>query len=546
MKRTGIRLVFLCFLLFSSFRITAQIPATCFEIQSILVAACGQPEGENEMVRFITGPNILDIADMNIIWPPPGLNPFLGIVQNSQTAAKVAAINASITACGLVREPPAGQIPPGSKVLLATSTNMNVTANSFANLTDTLYIIFQVAGNTSGHFKNFGPVSTGSRTLHIDFGPGCVDEVTYQPYQLVTSAGVQGDQVGSYVNFTPGGNTSYGNDGCQALLQIPYLQAQSSASTACSGDTINLSATIQNINPTGYQWSGGTGTFLSPSSSSSLYITGPADNGTVTLYLTLFRSCGNPVSDSIEFTSSGGVLPFIQSSTLAPYCKGSDVTLFASGGTSYLWSSGETSSDITVSSTGNYIVTISNSCESQQDSIYINFSEVSAAFTATPLTGEAPLEVFFTDSSSSNVVSWNWDFGDGNTSTDELPLNIYTTAGIFPVTLKVTNLEGCTSYAFTEIIITGDTATFIPTAFSPNSDTKNEIFFPVGANISSTSGVIYNRWGQIVNSWENSEGWNGLNLNGQKAQEGIYIYDIHSTFVWGKSKRYRGWMMLIR
>ncbi|KAB2860802.1 MAG: PKD domain-containing protein, partial [Anaerolineae bacterium] len=61
-----------------------------------------------------------------------------------------------------------------------------------------------------------------------------------------------------------------------------------------------------------------------------------------------------------------------------------------------------------------------------------------AGFTASPGSGEAPLTVQFTDTSV-GAVSWAWDFGDGNTSTDQNPTHQYTTVGVFNVTLTVSN-----------------------------------------------------------------------------------------------------------
>ncbi len=544
-QRTSKRLRMLILLSAFSLKLMAQTPATCFEIESILVAACGSPEGENEMVRFIVGPNTLNVVDLSVSWPNGG-NPYLGICENAATAAKVAAINATIVSCGLILEPPVGDLPPGAKVILATSTNVSVVANSFASLSDTIYMIFQCAGNVTGHFKNYGPPSTGSRTLQMNFGPGCSDVVTYFPNQLVTQNGTQGDQVGAYVNFSASGGASYGNDGCQAIIQVPNIQAQAGQTIVCPGDTISVSANLQNFSLSNSLWSGGSGSFINPNSLATQYIVGPADVGDFPLYITATGNCGAFISDTITLTLNGGIIASLQADPLPPYCKGDVVKLIAAGGDQYQWSNGATAANIEVSENGTYIVTVSNACFSQIDSMAITFSEVNANFIATPKSGLAPLPVTFSDESSNNATSWNWDFGDGFISTDQNTTHIYNTAGLFPVTLKVTNLEGCISYAYSEITVTGDTITFIPNAFSPNADTKNEMFIPVGANVFNTSGIIYNRWGGIVTRWENSEGWNGTDEKGKKAEEGIYIYDVRSTYVWGKTKRYTGWVMLVR
>ncbi|WP_308219145.1 PKD domain-containing protein [Methanoplanus endosymbiosus] len=65
-----------------------------------------------------------------------------------------------------------------------------------------------------------------------------------------------------------------------------------------------------------------------------------------------------------------------------------------------------------------------------------------ADFTATPLSGGAPLIVNFTDSSSNEPSSWQWDFGDGATSSEQNPTHIYSSFGTFTVTLTATNAHG--------------------------------------------------------------------------------------------------------
>ena len=56
-------------------------------------------------------------------------------------------------------------------------------------------------------------------------------------------------------------------------------------------------------------------------------------------------------------------------------------------------------------------------------------SQISAGFTANVTEGEAPLTVIFTDTSTATnnteITSWDWDFGDENTSTEQNPTHTY-------------------------------------------------------------------------------------------------------------------------
>jgi len=65
-----------------------------------------------------------------------------------------------------------------------------------------------------------------------------------------------------------------------------------------------------------------------------------------------------------------------------------------------------------------------------------------AAFAGTPVSGEAPLVVSFTDLSTGSPTSWSWDFGDGGSSTATHPGYTFTTAGTYTVSLTVANSAG--------------------------------------------------------------------------------------------------------
>ena len=75
-----------------------------------------------------------------------------------------------------------------------------------------------------------------------------------------------------------------------------------------------------------------------------------------------------------------------------------------------------------------------------------------AAFTATPVSGTAPLSVAFTDQSTNLPTAWFWDFGDGGISTLQNPTYIYSTAGTFTVNLTATNAGGSDSENKTSFI----------------------------------------------------------------------------------------------
>ena len=538
------KIVLLAILLFvkSNIKIQAQTPTSCFEIESILVAACGQPEGENEMVRFIVGPTALNVSTLSVSWPNGG-NPWRSVCTNSTTAAKIATINSTINACGLVLEPGGGILPPGAQVVLVTSVNMDVNANSFANLTDTIYMIFQCAGNTQGHFKNYG-VGVGTRTLSMTFGSGCSDVVTYSPGKLTTPSGFVGDGPGATVLFDWTGSDTYHNYGCQAPIDIASVELQTNKTTLCEGDSVFAAATIQNLTVTSITWSGGTGTFSNPNNITTYYIAGSGDNGTITLYATITGTCGNNLSDSIKLTIPGNFISALLVDPPAPHCNGDLVTLTMNGGNIYNWSNGATTPAITVSTDGTYSVNASNACYTNADSTTITFSSVTAAFTTDISSGPAPLTVsFFNQSINANL--WQFDFGDGFTDNTSMPAHTYQTAGSYQVVLNVKNIDGCTDIAIHEILVSGDTVAFFPSSFTPNSDGRNDFFKPFGSNILNSTCSIYNRWGQKIYTWENSSGWNGSS-EGKDAEQGFYTYVADISFIWGQTIRKRGWLMLLR
>lgn len=65
-----------------------------------------------------------------------------------------------------------------------------------------------------------------------------------------------------------------------------------------------------------------------------------------------------------------------------------------------------------------------------------------AAFSSTPISGPSPSTINFTDESTGLITSWTWDFGDGQTSSEQNPTHDYLTSGTYTVTLTISGPGG--------------------------------------------------------------------------------------------------------
>jgi len=111
---------------------------------------------------------------------------------------------------------------------------------------------------------------------------------------------------------------------------------------------------------------------------------------------------------------------------------------------------------------------------------FINAQPV-AAFTSNIVQGCSPIEVQFSDQSTTNPTNWLWNFGDGTTSTLKNPLKIYFAVGTFTVSLTVSNALGSDNLVKTNLI----TVKPVPTAeFSAN---PTQGCFPLTVNFTDLS-----------------------------------------------------------
>ena len=75
-------------------------------------------------------------------------------------------------------------------------------------------------------------------------------------------------------------------------------------------------------------------------------------------------------------------------------------------------------------------------------SVFTPGSPPIARFTADPPSGTAPLRVWFVDRSTGSPTRWAWEFGDGNSSTEQNPVYVYPVPGTFTVRLDAANDRG--------------------------------------------------------------------------------------------------------
>ena len=86
----------------------------------------------------------------------------------------------------------------------------------------------------------------------------------------------------------------------------------------------------------------------------------------------------------------------------------------------------------------------------------------------------------------------------------------------------------------------------MPSAFTPNSDGKNDIYKVHGQNIKSMYGKIFNRWGQKLYEWHDiNTGWDGK-YKGNDVPPGAYFYVVSVAFEDGKIEEKHGSVEVIR
>ncbi|MDN3602789.1 PKD domain-containing protein [Belliella kenyensis] len=155
-------------------------------------------------------------------------------------------------------------------------------------------------------------------------------------------------------------------------------------------------------------------------------------------------------------------------------------------------------------------------------------------------------EIQFLNKSFGDILTFHWDFGDGNYSFEENPTHQYQAEGEYEITLRVTDIYGC--YLTTSRTIqVYDYFLKIPDAFTPNGDGTNDFYFPKFLHIESLEFWILNKWGENIYYTKDmmSDGWDGT-ISGTEAQAGNYVYRLEFKTLDGRKQQMTGVFLLLR
>ncbi|KAB2859452.1 MAG: T9SS type B sorting domain-containing protein [Flavobacteriales bacterium] len=202
----------------------------------------------------------------------------------------------------------------------------------------------------------------------------------------------------------------------------------------------------------------------------------------------------------------------------------------------------------TVAAPGTYTYYVNEAgvCSSTLIPIVVVVNGVSAVMGATPNTGFMPLDVVFTNGSTTGVT-YTWNFGDGSATSNLFePNHTYTSLGNYLATLTVT--DGiCSASTSIVIEVKGESSILIPNVFTPNADGSNDIFTVEGVNLESVEAEIFNRWGLKMYSWNQiGGGWDGRTTTGTEVPDGTYFYVIKAKGIDGTEYFKKGAFSLIR
>ncbi len=283
---------------------------------------------------------------------------------------------------------------------------------------------------------------------------------------------------------------------------------------------------------------------------------------TVTLIMRDSTACNSPDSTSKTFTvnASSVAAGFNLTDSL---CEGSPINFSntSQNAQTSTWDFGDNTTSTaaspvhTYATAGTYtvklVVTNDKACngvDSLIRTVTVKTSPV-ADFTFTPV---IPVPNTPTDfhNASRNATDYTWAFGDGTSSIEVNPTHQYRRTGNYTVCLEASN-RGCKDTVCKTVASDVLTGAELPTAFSPNGDGSNDVFYVRGGAIETSNLKIFNRWGQLVFESSNAPpndpayGWDGT-YKGKQQEIEVYGWVLNVTFIDGTTSQRKGNVTLLR
>lgn len=355
-----------------------------------------------------------------------------------------------------------------AQTVFATGGNYTATLiNKYTACTDTLTKTVTVLNGPAINFVT--PDSTKCQPSLTSNFTNNTNATSYQWDFGDGSTSTQANPTHTYNNFGSYNVTLIAKDanGCSDTLTKPaYIKIQKPVITfpnlpakGCIPATINFSANINSIDTVlTYLWDFGDGSTSNQPTPSHVYAT----QGTYTVKLTITTSSGCTEVQSITNAVKVGSLPvadFTSDTTIACADPGIHFINKSTNATEYLWqfSDGTTSTDKDpihkFTNTGSISVTltaINNGCENSiTKNNYATILPSVSKFDYAPDCSN-PLQYTFTDKSI-GATTWNWDFGDGTSTSGKVPpAHNFPANGTYNVSLTTTS--GTCTYTLTRVV----------------------------------------------------------------------------------------------
>ncbi|MGE0590728.1 MAG: PKD domain-containing protein [Cyclobacteriaceae bacterium] len=345
------------------------------------------------------------------------------------------------------------------------------------------------------NFTNGTSIATGTVTYQWDFGdPATTSDVSTDTNPSYT--------YGSYSVY-PVTLTATSDFNCVSTLvknvtAFPIPSADFSFTPGCLGSATSF-ANLSSV-PIGgmtYQWDFGDGQTSTSTSPSNTFSAVSTYN--VSLVVTSNANCVNSISKpvSVNYTP-------VANFSVNNLCEQINLNLannstIALGSLNYAWDFGDASSSTdplpvkAYSSSGTYNITLTvtsdSNCTDMASQPVDVFEKPVASFSITDDCQNKPFDFVNNSVSGQGSMSFLWDFGDGQTSSSSNPSKLYSSPGLFDVSLQTTTSFGCVDSQLTSIEVYP-----VPNSDFAFSDVCQDVAAIFANNTTIANGSFTSQW----------------------------------------------------